>query len=86
MGLSEDIYQEGLRIPPVTLVRKGVVQRDVLAMLLANVRTPAEREGDLMAQVAAAAWVSGDCANYWKPTASQKSASTLMPCKPTRRD
>jgi N-methylhydantoinase B len=53
MGLSEDIYQEGLRIPPVHLVRKGTVQRDVLAMLLANVRTPAEREGDLMAQVAA---------------------------------
>jgi len=53
MGLSEDVYQEGLRIPPVTLVREGAVQRDVLAMLLANVRTPAEREGDLMAQVAA---------------------------------
>jgi len=53
MGLSEDIYQEGLRIPPVTLVRKGIVQRDVLTLLLANVRTPSEREGDLMAQVAA---------------------------------
>ncbi len=53
MGLSEDIYQEGLRIPPVILVRKGGVERDVLTLLLANVRTPAEREGDLMAQVAA---------------------------------
>jgi N-methylhydantoinase B len=53
MGLSEDIYQEGLRIPPVTLVRKGVVQGDMLTLLLANVRTPREREGDLMAQVAA---------------------------------
>jgi len=53
MGLSEDIYQEGLRIPPVALVREGVVQSDVLTLLLANVRTPAEREGDLMAQVAA---------------------------------
>jgi len=53
MGLSEDVYQEGLRIPPVILVREGAVQRDVLAMLLANVRTPAEREGDVMAQVAA---------------------------------
>ncbi len=53
MGLSEDIYQEGLRIPPVYLVRQGAVQRDILAMLLANVRTPSEREGDLMAQVAA---------------------------------
>ena len=53
MGLSQDIYQEGLRIPPVTLVRGGQIQRDVLAMLLGNVRTPREREGDLTAQVAA---------------------------------
>jgi N-methylhydantoinase B len=53
MGLSEEIYQEGLRIPPVVLARGGQTQRDVLAMVLANVRTPREREGDLMAQVAA---------------------------------
>jgi N-methylhydantoinase B len=53
MGLSEEIYQEGLRIPPVALARGGKIQRDVLALLLANVRTPHEREGDLMAQVAA---------------------------------
>jgi N-methylhydantoinase B len=53
MGLSEEIYQEGLRIPPVALVRGGKIQRDVLALLLANVRTPGEREGDLLAQVAA---------------------------------
>src|SRR5262249_19430420 len=53
MGLSEEIYQEGLRIPPVILAHGGEVQRDMLAMLLANVRTPREREGDLLAQVAA---------------------------------
>lgn len=53
MGLSEEIYQEGLRIPPVLLVHNGAVQRDVLAMVLANVRTPLEREGDLTAQIAA---------------------------------
>jgi N-methylhydantoinase B len=53
MGLNEEIYQEGLRIPPVALVRGGKIQRDILAILLANVRTPREREGDLMAQVAA---------------------------------
>jgi N-methylhydantoinase B len=53
MGLSEEIYQEGLRIPPVLLVRNGKPQRDVLALLLANVRTPTEREGDLTAQIAA---------------------------------
>jgi N-methylhydantoinase B len=53
MGLSREIYQEGLRIPPVLLVRGGEMQRDVLQMVLANVRTPGEREGDLGAQVAA---------------------------------
>jgi N-methylhydantoinase B len=53
MGLNEEIFQEGLRIPPVALARGGTIQRDVLAMLLANVRTPREREGDVTAQVAA---------------------------------
>jgi N-methylhydantoinase B len=53
MGLSEEIYQEGLRIPPVALARGGKIQRDILAVLLANVRTPREREGDLLAQLAA---------------------------------
>jgi N-methylhydantoinase B len=53
MGLCEEIYQEGLRIPPVKIVRRGELQRDVLALLLNNVRTPEEREGDLRAQLAA---------------------------------
>lgn len=53
MGLSEEIYQEGLRIPPVRLALRGQIERDLLAMLLTNVRTPREREGDLTAQVAA---------------------------------
>ena len=53
MSLSEEIYQEGFRIPPVLLARGGSIQRDVLGLLLANVRTPREREGDLTAQVAA---------------------------------
>jgi N-methylhydantoinase B len=53
MGLCREIYQEGVRIPPVKLVVAGETQRDVLALLLNNVRTPAEREGDLGAQLAA---------------------------------
>ena len=53
MGLSREIYQEGLRIPPVLLLRAGEVQRDILQLVLANVRTPEEREGDLGAQIAA---------------------------------
>ena len=53
MGLCSEIYQEGVRIPPVKLMSGGRMNGDVLAMLLNNVRTPAEREGDLGAQIAA---------------------------------
>src|SRR5436309_1653291 len=53
MGLCREIYQEGVRIPPVKLMSAGAMNRDVLAMLLNNVRTPQEREGDLGAQIAA---------------------------------
>ncbi len=52
MGPCREIYQEGVRLPPVRLMRRGVMQEDVLALLLNNVRTPVEREGDLSAQVA----------------------------------
>jgi N-methylhydantoinase B/oxoprolinase/acetone carboxylase alpha subunit len=53
MPLAREVFQEGLIIPPVTLVRRGAIVDDVLAMILANVRTPDEREGDLTAQIAA---------------------------------
>jgi N-methylhydantoinase B len=53
MGLCREIYQEGVRIPPVKLMRAGAMNHDVLSLLLNNVRTPAEREGDLGAQIAA---------------------------------
>src|SRR6202521_2640574 len=53
MGLCREIYQEGVRIAPVKLLRRGAMNADVLAMLLNNVRTPEEREGDLGAQIAA---------------------------------
>jgi len=53
MGPCREIYQEGLRIPPIKIVRGGKLVEDVLALLLNNVRTPEEREGDLGAQIAA---------------------------------
>jgi N-methylhydantoinase B/oxoprolinase/acetone carboxylase alpha subunit len=55
MPLAKEIYQEGLRIPPVHLVRGGKIDRELLGLVLANVRTPVEREGDLMAQLASLA-------------------------------
>jgi N-methylhydantoinase B len=53
MPLAQEIFQEGLRIPPVLLYRRGVRNEDLWETLLANVRTPVERAGDLDAQLAA---------------------------------
>lgn len=50
MALSSDIFQEGIRIPPVKLVRGGKIDTAVWNLLLNNIRTPKEREGDLQAQ------------------------------------
>src|SRR5216684_2093315 len=50
MPLAREIYQEGIRIPPILLMRGGRYDRPLLDLVLANVRTPEEREGDLIAQ------------------------------------
>ena len=51
-GMTE-IYQEGVRIPLIKLFRRGELQKDLLELLLLNVRVPEERRGDYFAQVAA---------------------------------
>lgn len=53
MPVAREIYQEGLILPPVKLATRGRINPDVRAILLANVRTPDERDGDLTAQIAA---------------------------------
>ena len=55
MPIAREVYEEGLRLPPVALVRAGRLQRDVLSLVLANVRTPDERRADLAAQLGAQA-------------------------------
>jgi N-methylhydantoinase B len=50
---AREVFQEGLRLPPVRLVSDGEVNRDVMDILLANVRNPRERRADLRAQIAA---------------------------------
>lgn len=52
-GEATEIFQEGLRIPPVRLWRGGELDEGLLSVILANVRTPRERRGDLRAQRAA---------------------------------
>lgn len=51
-GMTE-VYQEGLRIPPIRIVREGEIDRDIFDLILLNVRVPRERRGDYLAQIAA---------------------------------
>ena len=55
------IYQEGIRIPPTKLYKKGVLQEDVLELILHNVRTPQWNRFDLNALVAACKTASKRC-------------------------
>ena len=53
MPLATEIYQEGLIIPPLKIIRKGRLNEALLDLILSNVRTPEERRGDLLAQMSA---------------------------------
>lgn len=51
MGLATDVYGEGVRIPPIRLVKSGEISPDVMRLILANVRSSKEREADFAAQI-----------------------------------
>ena len=51
MGLATDIYGEGVRIPPIRIVREGEMCYDVMKLILANVRSNQERRADFEAQI-----------------------------------
>ena len=53
MSITTELFQDGVVIPPVKLVRRGETQGDVLSLILSNVRTAEERKGDIAAQIAA---------------------------------
>ena len=53
MPIATSVIQEGIRIPPVKLIRGGELDTDLWEFILANVRTPGERRGDMEAQLAA---------------------------------
>lgn len=53
LSLARELYQEGIILPPVKIARRGTIDDDLLNVFLRNVRTPEERRGDLLAQVAA---------------------------------
>jgi len=51
MGLATDVYGEGVRIPPIRIVRGGEICDDVMKLILANVRSNHERRADFEAQI-----------------------------------
>jgi len=53
LPIAREVYEEGVRIPPVFIRRGGRDDAGVLTLLLANVRTPHERRADLAAQLGA---------------------------------
>lgn len=52
IGLFEEIFQEGLQIAPVRLVKAGRLDDELLGLIIRNVRSARETAGDLRAQVA----------------------------------
>jgi N-methylhydantoinase B len=73
------IYQEGLRIPPIRLYKAGVLQEDVMALILLNCQVPRERLSDFRAQMAAnrlgVQRLQGLCAKYGRATVMQAGAA-----------
>ncbi|GAC1483401.1 MAG: hypothetical protein NVS2B11_08910 [Acetobacteraceae bacterium] len=69
---ATEVFQEGLRIPPMKLFRRGVLNAEVLAMMRQNVRRPDMLWGDLQAQLASLAVGEGNmtklAARYGAPT------------------
>ncbi len=53
MPLSTSIFQEGIIIPPLKIVKNGKIDHSLMKFILNNVRTPYEREGDFAAQIMA---------------------------------
>ena len=52
LPLSTELYQEGMIIPPIKLVRGGRMNQEIIQLICRNSRTPEERKGDLAAQIA----------------------------------
>ena len=80
-SVCDEILKEGLRVPPVRVVERGVIRDDVLRLILANVRVPSDRNGDFQAALSgharATQRVSELCKRYTSHTVKQVMVDTL---------
>ena len=72
MGPANEIFQEGIRIPPVRIVRGGQVDREMLDLILLNVRTPENAKAIWSRRSALAAWASSGSCSWRRSMASPK--------------
>src|SRR6185312_3417564 len=79
IAILNDPYDGGTHLPDITLVRRGEVQHDLLRLILNNIRTPREREGDLTAQIGACRIGAGRLrdmvVNYGRPRVERNMAA-----------
>src|SRR5262249_2724015 len=64
-GDATDLFQEGLLIPPLKIVRRGALNDDLQEMICANTRTPEITWGDVKAQIATNAYGLDKCAELF---------------------
>ena len=53
LGAFQEVYQEGIQIPPIKLVHGGAIDTDIFSLVLSQVRAKRETAGDIRAQIAA---------------------------------
>src|SRR5690606_3761080 len=79
-SVTDEILKEGLRVPPVKILERGVIREDVLRLILANVRVPEDRRGDFLASLAghkhATQRVDELCARYGVAVVKEVMADT----------
>jgi len=80
-SVTDEIVKEGIRVPPIKIMRAGERDEGLWTLLFANVRIPEDRIGDFRAQIACnargAARVEEQIARYGGPTVRRIFAETL---------
>jgi len=65
-GWGTEIYQEGLRLPPMKIVDRGRVDEKVMSVILNNTRTPDILENDLVSQISSVQVAGGDISDMFR--------------------
>lgn len=80
IGVSNEIYQEGVVIPPIRFVKEGQIDRDIFALIRANFRGTKEISGDFRAQTAANRWAGSVWRLCWSNMVEPSSSAMWGNC------